>query len=789
MRRAWAASLATLSTAGLSLSPVSASDDAAMTPSPLVADADGASESAPLPGAIVVTAPGGSFDIDDAHTLSRADILLGGRPDLLASLTRSIAGVSLQDAQGNPWQPNLVYRGFTASPLQGQAQGLAAYLDGARFNQPFGDTIGFDLIPEAALQSVALRDASPALGLNALGGTLVLETATGRSAPGMDAALSIGSFGEREVSLSAGGTAGDFSYFAAFQSRRETGWRDFSPSRLVNGYLDLGYDTQTAGLHVKLIGADTDLTGNGVAPVELLAARRAAVLSWPDRSTSRYGRISLHPWVALGEETRIEATLYRQRLRARSVNGDIADIEDCEEPADAGLLCLESDDDDEASELTDANGAPIPELLDDGAYGVLNRGALHSRSMGVLAQVIDERTLGAGTNRLALGMSIDTGTSDFASSTELGAFTPLRSVEGLGPQIIQADGAIAPVSLTARTRYLGLFVAESLPLGADLTAEIGLRYNHARVRMRDRIGTALNGDHRFDKLNPGIELDWQVSPALTLRAGYAQTNRVPTPAELSCADEEAPCSLANFFVADPPLKQVVAHGWELGASGKGGSAGWHWNWQLSAWRTRNRDDIVHVASAIRGRAYFRNIERTRRQGIEASFAANTATTRISASYAFTDATFGAPVTLSSPSNPQASDAGTIEVAKGDAIPGIPRHSATLSIDHGIVLAGHRLDLGGDLVARSGQRLVGDEAGLTPKLPGYVLVNLRANMQLGGAISLFGEVRNLFDRDFATFGTFAEIDEVALAEAPDASDPRAYGPGAPRRWTLGLRAQF
>ena len=123
---------------------------------------------------IIVTAPGGAIDVDDALSISGRDIGIGGTPDLLGALTRNIAGITLQDAQNNPWQPNLVYRGFVASPLQGQAQGLAVYMDGARFNQPFGDTVQFDLIPEAAIRRLSLLDASPVYGLNALGGAILL---------------------------------------------------------------------------------------------------------------------------------------------------------------------------------------------------------------------------------------------------------------------------------------------------------------------------------------------------------------------------------------------------------------------------------------------------------------------------------------------------------------------------------------------------------------------------------------------------------------------------------------
>ena len=179
---------------------------------------------------IVVTAPGGAIDVDDAIRLTDEDIDRAGTPDLLAALARKVAGVSLQDAQNNPWQPNLVYRGFVASPLQGQAQGLAAYLDGARFNQPFGDTVQFDLIPEAAIRRISLLDASPVYGLNALGGALVLETKTGRSDPGLVLTGSGGRFGYAEGSAAAGFSKDMFSGFVAVQESHEAGWRDFSVS-------------------------------------------------------------------------------------------------------------------------------------------------------------------------------------------------------------------------------------------------------------------------------------------------------------------------------------------------------------------------------------------------------------------------------------------------------------------------------------------------------------------------------------------------------------------------------
>lgn len=747
---------------------------------------------------IIVLAPGGGFDSDDALALSSKDITRAGTADLLGALARTVPGLTLQDAQNNPWQPNLVYRGFVASPLQGQSQGFAVYLDGARFNQPFGDTVPFELIPEAAIRKLSVLDASPIYGLNALGGAILLETKTGASDPGLEASLTGGQFGYAEGSI-AGGFANDgLSGFAAFQYSHDGGWRDFSPSSLYNFYADFGFDSDRGGIHLKLVGADTNLTGNGVSPIELLAAKRSAVFTWPDNSLSRYGRISLHPWLALSETTRIEGSLYAQRLTLRTLNGDAADIEGCEGAGAVGLLCLEAigdddeddGDDEEEAILTNAAGISIADTLGGEGYGVLNRGRTRTDAIGALLQLIDERPLPTGNNRLAIGVSYDRSRTRFDTSTELGALTDERSVEGLGDIIVQADGAIAPVGLIAQTDYWGLFIQDKLPLAPGLSAELGLRYNYARVVLEDQIGTTLNGRHSFRRLNPGVELDYEITPNLTIRAGYAESNRAPTPAELSCADENAPCSLSNFFIADPPLEQVVAKSWEAGASGTFDTDGWTGGWSLSAYRTRNSNDIQYIASEIRGRAYFQNIGATRRQGVEASLRAERGGFSAGISYAFTDATFGHGLALSSPSNPEADDEGIINVEPGDHLPGIPRHSGTLTLDYtGNFKAGRDWSIGGDLIARSGQYLTGDEANLTPKVPGYLIANLRAGIDLIQGVTLFGEIRNLFDRKYASFGAFSEVDEIELNEAPDASNPRAYGPGAPRRWYAGVRTRF
>jgi iron complex outermembrane receptor protein len=109
----------------------------------------------------------------------------------------------------------------------------------------------------------------------------------------------------------------------------------------------------------------------------------------------------------------------------------------------------------------------------------------------------------------------------------------------------------------------------------------------------------------------------------------------------------------------------------------------------------------------------------------------------------------------------------------------------LSIDYD----NKRLSLGGDVQAASGQYLFGDEANLERPTASHVVANVRGSIRLGPGLTLFAEVQNVFDRRYATFGTFGANDEIELEEAPSASDPRSLGPGAPRRWLFGLRTSF
>ena len=284
--------------------------------------------------------------------------------------------------------------------------------------------------------------------------------------------------------------------------------------------------------------------------------------------------------------------------------------------------------------------------------------------------------------------------------------------------------------------------------------------------------------------NLGLALNYRFAKGARARVSYAQSNRAPTPVELSCADKAAPCSLTNFFVADPALKQVIAQNLAASIWAQPGGP-WHLEWQLSAYRSTSANDIQFLPSVIRGRAYFRNIGTTLRQGVDLSTSAHRGPWTLRAGYSFTDATFRSAFVLNSVDNPGADSNGQIAVRRGDRLPSIPRHRATLSVAYDR----KRVSIGADAQFQSGQILLGDEANLQSPTRDFALFGVHGSAQLTPSLSIFADVRNLFNAKYATFGTFAQTSSVVFSEAPGASDPRSLSRGAPRRWSAGLRARL
>src|SRR5258706_106443 len=183
----------------------------------------------------------------NVQAVTGAEIMRQHPLNLPEFMSQRLSGVNVNENQGNPFQPDLTYRGFAVSPLLGTSQGISVYQDGVRINEPFGDTVNWDLIPTAAISTINLIPGSnPLFGLNTLGGALSIRTKSGAQYPGTAATLYGGSFGRRSFDVQHGGANGELDYFASASAFREDGWRVQSPSDVRQFFSKLGWRVEGA---------------------------------------------------------------------------------------------------------------------------------------------------------------------------------------------------------------------------------------------------------------------------------------------------------------------------------------------------------------------------------------------------------------------------------------------------------------------------------------------------------------------------------------------------------------
>jgi outer membrane receptor protein involved in Fe transport len=747
--------------------------------------------SIPLPPVTFIgTSPliGSGVDRDsvpaETNVLKRDDLTRGGTttPDAVRALNEQVGGVNLDSASGNPYQPTMFYHGFEASALQGTPQGLAVYVNGVRFNAAFGDTVNFDLLPELAIDQINLEGSNPVFGLNALGGALNVQLKNGFTYNGGDIDFHGGSFGSFGGDFQFGKNRGNTAMYVAVSGLHQDGWRDLQSSDLENFYGDIGWRGNAGELHFNTLLANSRLNGPGTSPVELLAADRSAQFTGPNAIYNTFMQLSLSGNADLSDTVSIQAATYYNNFLQRVANGNATNDVPCNDGS--GLLCSNP-----GVASTTTGGGTIPAFLGPNpfSYSQLDNQATNTNGYGVSIQATDTQTVFGFKNHLVGGVSFDGAQTEFTGESFVGGITPVTRVY-VGPGvIIDEPGSNQPVRVGISDAYYGAFVADTLNLTDRLALTASGRFNAAEINLNDQNGGDLTGIHDYAHFNPAAGVTYKVTPWLTAYAGYAEANRAPTPAELSCAGPNDSCSLANFFVGDPNLKQVVAHTIEAGLRGTEpiGDSG-HLNYNLGFYRSNLDDDIVFVNSVTLNRAFFTNVGQTRRQGLDAGIQYKTPRWSAYFAYTYTDATYQSGFVEAAGSNPAADANGNITINPGNRLPGIPAHQGKLGATFHVT---DKWTIGATLIAQSGQYLFGDEANLNSQLPGFVTLNLSTSYQLTPHIQLFAWVDNVTDEKYDTYGTFSPTTSVYLSQAPNATNPRAYSPAAPIGGFGGVRITF
>ena len=673
----------------------------------------------------------------------------------------ALGSVSGNQVQQNPLQPDLQYRGFLASPLLGAPQGLSVYIDGVRLNEPFGDTLSWDLIPTEAIRSANLMPGSnPIYGLNTLGGALSLETKTGFSDPGAEVHLLGGSFGRRLLDVGIGGHGQRWGVFAAGRYFGEEGWRPFSPSRTASAFVATTYRNGATSAELALTAADTTLTGNGPAPRQLLALDRRAIFTHPDRTDNRMFMAVARGERPLAAFAHLSGVAYYRASRIATVNGDQADWIGCQDPAQAGSVCISDEAGAETPVLDDA-GNPIPFDPRNPYNASENATRTRQQGYGVAAQIAVDAPVAGRENHLFVGAAANEGRAGFTSSSALARLSQNRGTVSSG--IVDAESRVAVDSVT---RDLGLYATDTFSLRRDLFVTAAARFNVSVLSLEDRLGVALTGRHTFHRLNPGAG---RQLPAAAGRRRLRRLQRVDARADAAGADlrqrDRSVPAAERLHLRPAAGGGRRAHLRARRARAVEARARRRWTTSSPPSGPRTLDDILFISSgAVANRGYFANVGDTRRQGIEASLLGRR---RFGAAARQRAARVGGALHLSRRALPDAvhGAVGGASRTRSPARSPCPRAPASRACRR--TSARRRSPGSAAAASPSGWTRSATAASTTgatrrtccARLPGFVVMNLRAAYQLARPLSVFLIVSNLFDASYGSFGVLGDASPV------------------------------
>jgi outer membrane receptor protein involved in Fe transport len=792
---------------------------------------------------VVAATPLAGFDVPlskipaPVQSVTSQDLQQSGSLDLADYLNKRLAGVNVNASQENPYQPDVNYRGYTASPLLGTPEGISVYFDSVRMNQPFGDVVSWDLIPKVAIDQTTLMPGSnPLFGLNTLGGALAIETKDGNSASGGSVTVTGGSFNRRSLEFEYGGSnKSAFNWYVAGNTFYDDGWRPMSPSGVNQFFGHVGWQTATTTIGLDTAYAYNDLKGVGPQDQRLLnSLGYTSGYTLTDETFNRSPFVNLRVRHAAGSHLTLSGNAYFRNVNSYTFNSDFnsdALEESIYQPSAADQAALK------AAGYTgyptsgaNASNTPFPywrciaqvlQLAEaaEKCDAFQTRSWTNQNNYGVAGQMTYASSAASSQNQFMAGFAVDHSDLAFIQNQQFAYLDPDRTTTGLnawadGSTSVDGEPYDTRVSLRGTPTTGSLFLADTLTAGKFSFTGSG-RYNHTTSDNIDLLVPAggpgsLTAKNTFQRFNPAVGVTFAPVSAFNAYFGYTESNRAPTSIELGCADPENPCHLPNSLVSDPPLKQVVAHTFEAGLRSASES---RLNWSVGWYRARNTDDLLFVSSPQANNGYFRNFGETQREGVTVDLSGRIGKFEIGGDYTYIQATYQSSETIGGAGN-SSNDAGTpglegnIQIVPGDHIPQIPDHVLK-------AYAGWRptkkffVELLLNAQTKSFAR--GNENNLARPdnvyyfgngvAPGFAILGLASHYQLNRHLRMFGQIDNLTNRHYFTgaqlavtgFTTQGTIQARPFPATPDGDYPLPYStflsPGAPISVSGGLKWTF
>jgi len=737
----------------------------------------------------------------NVQTASSSDMEREQTTDVADYLNNNFSGVSVSESAGNPFQIDIYYHGFTASPLLGTPEGLSVYVDGVRVNESFGDTVNWDLIPESAINTLSLISGSnPVFGLNTLGGALSIQTKSGHDNPGTEIEAYGGSFGRRSVQAETGGESGAFDYFLTGTYFDETGWRNLSSTRIWQGFGKIGWQTESTDIDLSYTYADTLLYGDGATPLSMLYYQREQTYT-PDITQNIMNFVNMTGTQSLTDNLLLSGNVFYRYLNTGTSNGNVNDY------------YLEDNYAGPATDCTDSGANPA--TLAYCTPGQDATSSLTQRSAGLGLQLTDSQDVLGWKNQAIVGVDYDNSQDSFAQAFQFGGIAANHLlIYEPSPYNNQTV-----ISLAGSNKIFGAYFTDTISPSELVHITAAVRYNNNTETISgysidtdpgdygNGFGTptSVTGDHSFSRINPSIGFTLTPTKYTTYYANYNEASRAPTVIELGCADPAIPCGLPNDFASDPDLKQVVARTFEIGL--RGNLPDRSFNWSADVFHTANSNDIQFISTSVNS-GFFDNVGSTRREGLDVAFGGKQGDLTWKLAYSYVDATFQSGFVVNAESNSQADINGNILVQPGDHIPLSPQHTGRLVLDYAF---NKQLDLGANLIIVSGAYLHGNESNAnvagttniasgayispdgTGWIPSYALLNFNGSYRFTKNVEIFARMVNALNKQYATAGFLTtnsfNPNGTFRYDPSEWTNENAVTPGAPRAIWAGVRVRF
>lgn len=514
-------------------------------------------------------------------------------PEALTNALLTLPGISYFDDQGARLQPELEVRGFTASPVVGNPQGVSVFLDGVRVNEPDAQEVNFDLLPSAAIDGATLvRGSNVLFGRNSLGGTILLTTRRGTDKPEAELSIGGGSFGEQMLSATAGGKLGGIDGFIAFTGENEVGWRQATSSNTRNVFATIGHQwgpTHDSGdIALDVLYGHDKIYEAGSLPQSYIAISPKINYTPGDFFGPEALDLTLRGNEPVGGGI-LRGTVFGRRLNYTQFNGNV----------------------------------PPPNTND-----------------------VTQNLSGGGTLEWTRPFLIGTIPVGFTVGTEY-------SRESAHIVLINVGGGLPDSITTAATIHqdnAAAYAQAVVSVTPRLNITGGLRYDYVHIPFRDSLDAGNDGTNTYDRVSPEIGATYQFTDEFKAYVAYKSGFRAPAPLELACANPSAPCSLPFSLGADPALKPVSTRDYEGGFDYDFSRRTFI---DVDAFWTDVDNDILYASPNLT-QEYFLNVPKTRRAGIEASGQLGLpAGFRLEGSYSYVAATYQSSVLIAtSDSNPQ-----------------------------------------------------------------------------------------------------------------------------------------